>query len=88
MKKHDPYLSGGRLPPEKLNPLNVAKHYLNLIHRPPRLVEKNGAYWLDGVPVNLAAIMQETNRLLMYDHKPQIDLNPIWVVPEVIHLRP
>lgn len=88
MRKHDPFILGGKLPSERANPLSVAKHYLNLIHRSPRLVEKNGAYWLDGTPVNLNDIMQETNRLRLYDNKPQIDSNPAWLVPEVIPMQP
>lgn len=84
MKKHDPWIAGGRIPVDKPNPISVAKHYLNLIHREPRLIERDGAFWLDGAPRHLNYVMQETNKLLVQDGKPQIDINPDWRVAEVI----
>lgn len=88
MKKHDPWLAGGKLPVDKPNPLSVAKHYLNLCNREPRLIEKNTAYWLDGAPVTITDIMRETNRLRLHDNKAQIDFNPAWLVAEVIPFSP
>lgn len=46
-------------PKEKPNPLALARIWLGR-----RLVEKPSGYWLDGLPVGLAKIMVETNRLL------------------------
>lgn len=87
MKKHEPWFPGGIIPNEKPNPISVAKHYLNLIGRSPRLVERNTAYWLDGRPATITDIMRETNRLRLHDGKRQLDFNPAWVIPEIIPLR-
>jgi hypothetical protein len=48
------------LPKSRPNPMAVASYWLGA-----RLIEKPSGYWLDGVPVNLPKIMQETNRALV-----------------------
>lgn len=47
------------IPAEKSNPLTVAHIWLGR-----RLIEKASGYWLDGRPVHLDTIMQETNKVL------------------------
>ncbi len=75
--KNGHYLAGHRLPAEKISPIAAARIYFNLI-------EKDGAYWLNGQPRKLDYIMRETNRLRLRDKLPQVDFNPAWRVPEIL----
>lgn len=70
-----PICQAERLPKERINPLALAKRWLGA-----RLVEKPTGYWLDGLPVNLPAIMKETNRLFLADGMEQIGPEG-WRVP-------
>jgi hypothetical protein len=64
-----------RAPKEKPNPLKVASVWLG-----KRLVEKPSGYWLDGVPVNLDAIMQATNQILKAEGVEQVTYCERWRV--------
>ncbi len=66
---------GGKTPEDKPSPLAVAAHWLG-----PRLVERPAGYFLDGRPVSLNQLMQETNRLLEENGLPQRLENPQWRV--------
>jgi hypothetical protein len=60
-------------PKEKPNPLRLAGVWLGL-----RLRETPDGFRLDGVPVNLTAVMRETNRLLKAAGMEQIVCNEAW----------
>ncbi len=48
------------VPPKiKQNPVKLAQQWLG-----KRLVERNGGFWLDGVPVSLDIVMRATNAML------------------------
>lgn len=65
----------GAKPKDKPNPLKVAEKYLL-----NRLSEKNGLYWVDGVPASLEKIMRETNLILKASGIEQIGHSPRWLV--------
>ena len=64
-------------PPPKArpNPIHTARQWLG-----PRVVERPSGYFLDGVPVNLTAMMREANRMMKEQGAEQLAGNPAWVV--------
>ncbi|WP_435008014.1 hypothetical protein P12x_005281 [Tundrisphaera lichenicola] len=60
---------------KRQNPLAFAKTWLM-----ERFVEKPTGFWLDGVPVNLDALMQAANAVVKANGAEQLGHNPRWLV--------
>lgn len=59
----------------KPNPIDTARLWLGT-----RLAERDGGFWLDGLPTRLDAVIRETNRLLKAAGMETLRGSPAWEV--------
>ena len=65
---------------ERDNPINLAFEWFSPKDKPARLKIKNGAFYLDGYPLNLDGVMRTLNTERQAAGQEQITTKPEWVV--------
>ena len=65
---------------DKENPIRLAYSWFNPKDKPDRLRVKDGAFYLDGYPLNLDGVMRTLNAERQEAGMGQIDYNDRWVV--------